>query len=70
MLDRAVNKRWEICPSCNKYEPQLLYSQSMLNVPVASGLINSWMEKWSGLSIQWSIHKINNLMVKLDLDLN
>ena len=52
MLDRAVNKRWEICPSYNKYEPLLLYSQSMLNVPVASGLINSWMEKWSGLSIQ------------------
>ena len=40
MLDRDVNKRREICPSYNKYEPLLLYSQSMLSVSVASGLIN------------------------------
>ena len=40
MLDRAVSKRWEICPSYNKYEPLLLYSQSMLSVSVASGFIN------------------------------
>ena len=45
-----------------------LYSQSMSSVPAASGLINSWMEKWFGLSIQESIHKMNDPVVKLDLD--
>ena len=40
----------------------------MSSVPVASGVINSRMEKWFGLSIQSSIHQMNNLIVKYDLD--